>query len=123
MAEKVIDVALESTSQELKTLIESLQTALGNGLSAVKSVQRGVIAIQHKTGEVVTKTATISAVNVNKAVLVYGGHSKSVEAGAAMQGEHIELTNSTTITAKVSCPYWGGDAYNHYLPYQVIEFA
>lgn len=88
----------------------------------VKSVQRGVITIEATAA---SKTATISKVDVNKAVVLFSGFnlstSTSAVSGLAKVFPMLELTNSTTVTATKLTGL--SDGPNTVVPYQVIEYA
>jgi hypothetical protein len=75
---------------------------LRNGLlvpSLVKSVQAGTIAITGAT----SNTATVTAVNVANAVLIWLGNRLPVASGGYRQlNARLELTNPTTVTATVN---------------------
>lgn len=87
-----------STSTWTGTLATDLAT-ISSGASAftgiVNSIQYGSITIS-TTG--ISGTATITAVNVNKSVLIHLGQKVSV----AGQDMNITLTNTTTVTANRS---------------------
>ena len=104
---------LENTTYGLS----ALKTASGS--SVVKSVQRGVITL---TGDISSTTATISSVNTSKAVVLYTGDNIDY-AGSSLPAYkdhyYLELTNSTTVTAK--CGTYAGTS-KIIIPYQVIEF-
>lgn len=87
--------------------------------SAVKSVQRGVIAIaaNNKVG-----TATISSVNTSKAVVVYGGScwgGSDLNDYSMYWDIKLVLNSATQVEAERS--YKGGATAK--VPYQVIEYA
>lgn len=101
-------------SSSLNSLMQSaLQSG---GVSVVKSVQRGVINIA--TGSL-TNTATINAVNTNKAVALYSGFTTG--GNSFIYFAHLTLTNSTTVTATRNTESTGSEQGN-IVPYQVIEF-
>ena len=112
-----------SLSQKLSYLInkvEALESSSSSSSSVVKSVQRGVISFSKATA-----TATISAVDVNKAIVVHGGSSYNdnynyVDANiSGLWDARLTLTNSTTVTATVGY-YRSG--YTGPTTWQVIEF-
>ena len=120
------------TKEQVEEAIEQLQTATGEardailaqlgsgGSSVIKSIQRGVITVtagsSNRTG-----TATINAVNVNKAMLLFLGCTNDGEAeqNDDFKYAHVKLTNSTTVTAeRIS----GHSRITVYVSYEVIEF-
>lgn len=114
-----------SLSQKLSYLInkvEALESSSSSSSSVVKSVQRGVISFSRATA-----TATINAVDVNKAIVVCGGSSYGVTNGsnyydAGYSGywdARLTLTNSTTVTATVA---YYSSGYTGPTAWQVIEF-
>lgn len=110
-----------SLSQKLSYLInkvEALESSSSSSSSVVKSVQRGVISFSSTTA-----TATINAVNVNKAIVVFGGSSWYAYGGTAGNSGYwdarLTLTNSTTVTATVG---YYSSGYTGPTAWQVIEF-
>jgi hypothetical protein len=98
-------------ARELGVLWRELATEL-KGMMKIKSIQQGTIALSGATA-----TATLSpAVDVNKAVLMNLG-SYLVSASEKYDGAMLELTNSTTVTARKS---GSGDAVS--VRYQVVEY-
>jgi hypothetical protein len=61
----------------------------------VKSVQAGTIALSGVT----SNTATISSVNTNKSVVLYGGITTTDTTGTLPPLAYLTLTNATTVTA------------------------
>ena len=86
--------------------------ALNNGLpSIVKSVQRGVI---NMASNVSSGTATITAVNISKTVVLLDGGIDSSNSQVS-----IELTNNVTVTA-----FRNPSVLNtSQVRYQVIEYV
>ena len=85
----------------------------------VKSIQRGTITIPASTA---SKTATITAVNPDKALVVFSGfvfgdHQYDSFSGNATAS--LTLTNATTVTAS---RYNTSSDDTLTIPYQVIEF-
>lgn len=112
-----------SLSQKLSYLInkvEALESSSSSSSSVVKSVQRGVISFSRATA-----TATINAVNVNKAIVVFGGSSYRGNYGGSDPYDsgywdaRLTLTNSTTVTATVG---YYNSAWTGPTAWQVIEF-
>lgn len=70
-------------------------------VSLVKSMQYGTVTI---AAGATSGTATITAVNVANALLVYLGYvdTQTTYANPSKEAARITLTNSTTITASVS---------------------
>jgi hypothetical protein len=98
-------------ARELGVLWRELATEL-KGMMKIKSIQQGTIALSGATA-----TATLSpAVDVNKAVLMNLG-SYLVNSSEKYDGAMLELTNSTTVTARKSGT---GDAVS--VRYQVVEY-
>ena len=96
-------------------IVEMVQSALqSGGVSVVKSIQRGSVAIH---ADMNSNTATISAVNINKAIVLYTGMSTSNN--SLTYYPSITLTSPTEITAT---RYAGSGNYSTVIPYQVIEF-
>lgn len=111
-----------SLSQKLSYImdqLEALQSSSSSSSSVVKSVQRGSLSFSSKTA-----TATISAVDVNKAIVVHGGSSwgDGGSASTSYSGSwdaRLTLTNSTTVTATVG---YYNSSYTGPTTWQVIEF-
>lgn len=109
-----------SLSQKLSYLInkvEALESSSSSSRSVVKSVQRGVISFSDEI-----TTATINAVNVNKAIVVFGGSSWGGSGNGNYSGywdARLMLTNSTTVTATVG---YYASFYTGPTAWQVIEF-
>ena len=98
------------------TVMAKLNAIISGGISMVKSIQRGTIAI---TKDNTTGTATINAVNMNKAFVNFCGQSGSAQYGGNKMQHRLELTNSTTVTAHKG----GSDAsYSSYVNFEVIEY-
>ncbi len=96
-------------------IAEMVQSTLQLGsVSVVKSIQRGSVAIH---ADMNSNTATISAVNINKAIVLYTGMSTSNN--SLTYYPSITLTSPTEITAT---RYAGSGNYSTVIPYQVIEF-
>ena len=95
-------------------LASTLQTLLQEGsISAVKNVQRGTITIS-RTGT--SATATISSVDTNKAVVVYGGYYQGSTTHVPVQ---LTLASATSVQARRGTP---NSSLTVYVPYQVIEY-
>lgn len=109
-----------SLSQKLSYImdqLEALQSSSSSSSSVVKSVQRGSLSFSKATA-----TATISAVDVNKAIVVHGGSSWGTGYDAGNSGywdARLTLTNSTTVTATVG---YYNSGYTGPTTWQVIEF-
>lgn len=107
---------------ELAAAIQSLIDSGVISMSAVKSVQRGVITIEKSASNA---SATISEVNLSKSVVVYGGASSPVASthngsyAASAMLCRLWLDSSTVV--KVEREYAWSTALN--VPYQVIEYA
>lgn len=85
----------------------------GGAIGAIKSIQRGTIAI---AGAGTTNTATITAVDMANSVLRFLG--ESLTTGAADKGfARLTFTDATTITATRS-----GGAGTLTVSYEVVEF-
>ena len=90
-----------------------MNTALqSGGVSVVKSIQRGGVIIPE--GEL-EASATITAVNRDKAVVLYGGTSADYDVATSC----IQLLSSTKVTASRNSQDPNEQSY---VPYQVIEF-
>ncbi len=108
------DWAKIPTSENFASMVQSaLQSG---GVSMVKSIQRGSIAITADS-QTYTRTATISPVNTAKAIVVYTGMATSVD--NIEYYPQLTLTDSTTITARRAELATNGSTI---IPYQVIEF-
>jgi hypothetical protein len=87
----------------------------------IASIQRGFIAIAE------TETfhdATISAVNMNKSFIAYGGFRMFGGGAEARQYfTTIEFVNSTTIRAFRSVAGGGGSGITVTLLYEVVEYT
>ena len=100
------------TSENFSSMVQSaLQSG---GVSVIKSIQRGSTVLSTDTAE---RTVTISAVNMDKAILIYTGMSTSNN--SLTYYPQISLTGPTEITVK---RYSGSGNYSTVIPYQVIEF-
>ena len=113
MAEKVIDVAMQSTSDEILSAVNAMASSSSG---VIKSVQRGVITFDSSS---TTKTATISAVDTTKAFVLWGGSINGGSGYGDNSGNwdaRLDLTSSTVVTAT---KYW---AYASTISYQVVEF-
>ena len=80
----------------------------------IRSLQRGTISLVN----VASNTATITAVNVNKSIVVPGYWSLTVQSSDNVVFHRVELTNSTTVTAYRDT----AGVITATVPYQVIEF-
>ena len=114
-----LNVQVDSSNQGAvvfeNTLNSLMQSALqSGGVSMVKSIQRGVISILGGQSE---NTATISAVNTNKSVVLFGGYKTTGNSGIFCT--QLTLTNSTTVTAARNAV---AKDYINIVPYQVIEY-
>ena len=109
-------MADQKTVEAVKALVEEIETSLKGSLTAnvVKSVQRGIVLLDASTK---VATATINAVNMSKAVVVFTGLQTGAQYGGGEVQCHIELTNETTIT--VTRTSYG--KVNR-VPYQVVEY-
>lgn len=105
------DWQLVYSGNGLATVIQDLIKK--GSISMVKSVQRGTITIPVNG---YSATATITAVNMNKAVVIYGGYDGYV---LNQYDVKLDLTNSTTVTASSKSKFTMNNAD---VPYQVIEF-
>ena len=107
----------EHNTELLAPVIQNLLK--GGSVSMVKSVQRGIIWIGSDSTEA---TATITAVNTSKAVVLFGGSSTSASSSNSAYLKYsfvnLALTNSTTVTASRAD---SGHA-NLNVPYQVVEY-
>lgn len=80
---------------------------------SIKSIQRGSFAV---SAPATSGTATVAAVNVNKAVLFLSGQRTS---GANGHFGGLDLTNSTTITATRALADTGVSTTFHW---QLVEY-
>lgn len=109
----------EHNKELLASTIQSLIDSGVISMSAVKSVQRGVITLSTENS---SNTATISSVNTSKAVVIYTGNTYGYAGsspGASKEHYYLELTNSTTVTVK--CATTVNAEVN--VPYQVVEYV
>ena len=103
-----------ATDKSIANMVQSvLQTG---GVSVIKSIQRGYITLSSSESNS-TITATISPVNVNKAIVVYAGMCTSVN--NLQYYPQLVLVNSTTISLSRYETATNGSTV---VPYQVIEF-
>ena len=102
----------------LATAIQSLIDSGVISMSAVKSVQRGIITIAADKTE---GTATITAVDTAKAVVLFGGsiYGASNTGHSSSWDARLVLSSATKVTATRA--YASG--YNVTVPYQVLEFV
>ena len=114
-----IDVALQSTLEEVKALAQEIKTLASSGSgSVIKSVQRGIITIASGKTE---GTATISSVNTSKAVVLFGGSIWGTNDSSDYSirwDARLVLSSSTKVTATRA--YANSTAT---VPYQVLEFV
>lgn len=99
----------------LKTNIQKLLN--GGNVSMVKSIQRGVISFGSSS---TTATATISAVNIAKAIVIHSGSIYGNNNSNGLPGNwdaRLDLTSGTVVTATRA--YTGGTPT---VSYQVVEF-
>lgn len=90
--------------------------------SVIKSIQRGVLVI---TGTNQTGTVTITSVDTDKSVVIYGGtkqHRQDNWSLSLSPDAYLTLTNSTTVT--VTRYYHSGSpgVVQTDLPWQVVEY-
>lgn len=96
-----------------KNIEDMMNTALqSGGVSVVKSIQRGGIIIPEGEFEA---SATITAVNRGKAVVLYGGTSADYNVATSC----VQLLSSTKVTVSRNS---ASSTSQSYVPYQVIEF-
>ena len=103
----------------LATAIQSLIDSGVISMSAVKSVQRGIITIAADKTE---GTATITAVDTAKAVVLFGGSIYGDYNGSNYSRNwdaRLVLSSATKVTATRA---YASD-YNATVPYQVLEFV
>ena len=115
MGQVSLDLAKESTSQEI---LNAVNTMTSNTGGVIKRVQRGVITFDPSNK---TATATISAVDTSKAFVLWGGaiNGAGSSDGFGYPGTwdaRVDLTNATTVTAT---KWW---AFASTISYQVVEF-
>lgn len=103
-----------------KATLDSIYNVIGEGVSCIKSIQRGAITLKASTG-----TVTINAVDINKSVVL--GSSYGIDDSTYGNDEGylhspiaIELTNSNTVT--VHRYLSSSEQVHHVIYYQVIEF-
>ena len=80
----------------------------------IKSIQRGTIVITYSA---TSNTATISAVDTSKSVLINLGIDLPVNANGYFHGR-LELTNSTTVTARG----YAANTFPLTVGYEVVEY-
>lgn len=87
----------------------------------IKSVQSGTITI---TDGAIYNTATITAVTLNKAILLYNGaeasHSNNLYDTFSYSNVRLRLTNTTTVRADIGKASNSSDIL--YVSFQVVEF-
>lgn len=113
MGQISLDLAKESTSQEI---LNAVNTMASNTGGVIKRVQRGVISFGDSDK---TKTATISAVDTTKSFVLWGGSiygSSSSSSNSGHWDARLDLTSSTVVTAT---KYWTAIST---ISYQVVEF-
>lgn len=86
--------------------------------SLIRSVQRGTITI---AGASTSNTATITAVNVNNAVINFLGATVAGTENADHAHARVTLTDSTTVTATKGAGSGGAD--DVVVSYEVIEYV
>ena len=112
---------LDGSVQMGEGLIAQIQSLIDSGvisMSAVKSVQRGIITIAADKTE---GTATITAVDTTKAVVLFGGSIYGYTGNTYSNSwdARLVLSSATKVTAtRAYAPH-----YNATVPYQVLEFV
>ena len=100
------------------TVADSIAHRLANpvAVSVIQSIQYGTVSVNSAT----SGTATITAVNLAKAVLISLGDqsNKSSTDYAAADRHRLALTNSTTVTASRNI----ADTHNVTVGFVVVEF-
>ena len=92
-------------------------TATAGVTGVIKSIQRGTISI---SGTAASGTATITAVTMAKAVVLFKGSKAAISGqGHYIEPWMIELTNTTTVTVERTTSAYSG---NSEIPYEVLEF-
>lgn len=98
------------------TNINSVKSSLANGISAIKSVQKGYLynwAVSDSPLE-----ADISTVDPDKCVVIINGHSKTQSGGTYLDdGVYLSKLEATKLTIGF------GGSTKKYASWQVIEFA
>lgn len=100
---------------ELATAIKSLIDSGMISMSAVKSVQRGVVNIESASGSYHSATAKINAVDVSRSIILVSGY---MTAGSTVlfSGEFVD---STTIKIHKIASH----TFTAVAQYQIIEYA
>ena len=76
-----------------------VSTWLGGGSGRIKSIQAGTITLNSAT----SNTATVTAVSVENAILIWLGNTHAVASGGYRNlNTRLALTNATTITATIN---------------------
>lgn len=108
----------EHNTQLLATTIQSL--IQGGSISMIKSVQRGIITIAASATE---GTATLAqAVNMSKAVVLFGGSIYGAGNGSSYSG-YWDARLVLSANNKVNASRAYSASYTAIVPYQVLEFA
>ena len=90
--------------------------------STIKSIQRGVISI---TSTNQTATVTITSVDTDKSVVIYGGTKQLRQDGWSLSlspDSYLTLTNSTTVTVTRYYSAGSPSVVTTELPWQVVEY-
>ena len=114
MAEVFVDVAYESTSQEILSKLNE------GGTSVIKSIQRGVAK-----GSASKVSITISSVNPDKCFVLMHNELVAHSAGSGSGGDTCGayLISLTTNNLEIKAPmYNSGFAYTNF-SWQLIEFC
>lgn len=113
---------IQEQDLDMDSLASAIQSLMNSGvisMSAIKSVQRGIITI---ASDKTTGTATISSVNTSKAVVIYGGSIWGSTSDNYSDSDYwdarLVLKSATKVEAARS--FANNTAI---VPYQVIEFA
>ncbi len=104
---------LENTTYGLSAIKTAINNNSSSSNSVIKSIQRGSTSIGYQAQ---VATATINAVDMNKAFLITTGFIDANTEGNSPQTYRAEITNSTTLT--FNCAYYA----NGTISWQVIEF-
>lgn len=105
---------LENTTYGLSAIKTAINNNSSSSNSVIKSIQRGSTSIGYQKQ---VATATINAVNMNKAFLITTGFIDANTESNSPQTYRAEITNSTTLT--FNCAYYADGI----ISWQVIEFV
>lgn len=109
-------------------ILQDLRPFVGIGGGVIKSIKQGTISVSVTTVGTASgtgsNTATITSVDTTKSFIVLDGISGTIPGSADAPMAAVDLTNATTVTARVSAPGnpAGGATTSYTVYYTVVEY-